>query len=73
MSHKRLRFILWGSLMAPATDESSELSLFAETSDGFTLVSPTSSSFVSTQSPESPALPTALCRVAGLSVNLSDW
>lgn len=73
MPHKRLRFILWGSLMAPATDESSELSLFAETSDGFTLVSPTSSSFVSTQSPESPTLPTALCRVAGLSVNPLDW
>lgn len=51
MPHKRLRFILWGSLMAPATDESSELSLFAETSDGFALDSPTSSPFVSTLSP----------------------
>lgn len=73
MPHMRLRFILWGSLMAPATDESSELSLFAETSDGFALDSPTLSFFVSTLSPESPALPTALCCVAGLSVNPLDW
>lgn len=73
MPYMRLRFILWGSLMAPATGESSELSLFAETSDGFALDSPTSSSFVSTLSLESPALPTALCRVAGLSVNPLDW
>lgn len=60
MTYMRLRFILWGSLLAPATDKSSELSLFADTSDGFALDFPTSPSFVSTLSPESPALSTAL-------------